>query len=406
MKLKGLYYGWFIVLGCFLVQALNSAAEFAPGVFLKPLVSYFECGRGDISGTFSLYILIIGSGSILSGKLSDKYGPRIVVTFNALLVGLGYILLSQVNSLWQMYLVWVVIGIGGSGCWAPTVSTVARWFTKRRGMAMGIVVAGFAVGGMIIPPFAQWLISSYSWQEAYLALGVITLIILLPSAQFIKRSPQQIGPKPLGELEKAPQSMGNLSFIQLIKNRQFWPLASTFLFFQFCCLLGYNHTVAYAIDTGMPEMVAATLMTIVASASLAGRLMIGFISDVFGSRLTLVYTLILFVTGFILLMFTQQQWAFYPFAVVFGLTSGGVIALQGIMVADLFSSASLGMGIGSVMAVGLTGAILGPIFGGYTFDVTGSYQLAWGGCVILGIVSILLSLKLSRSKGAKSEKGA
>lgn len=381
---------------CFLVQALNSAAELAPGVFLKPLVSHFECGRGDISGTFSLYILIMALGSILSGKLSDKYGPRIVVTFNALLVGLGYILLSQVNSLWQMYLVWVVIGIGGTGCFAPTVSTVARWFTKRRGMAMGIVLAGFAAGGMIIPPFAQWLISSWSWQEAYLALGVITLIILLPSAQFIKRSPQQIGPKPLGE-----QSTANLSFIQLIKNRQFWLLASVFSLFHFCCLLGYNHTVAYAIDTGIPEMVAATLMTVLAGSSLAGRVMIGYVSDVLGSRLTLVYTLILFLAGFILLMFTQQLWAFCTFAVAFGLASGGVITLQGIVVADLFSSVSLGMSIGAVMAVGVTGGILGPIFAGYTFDVTGSYQLALVGCVILCVVSTSLSLRLLRSQRPK-----
>lgn len=399
MKLKGLYYGWVIVFVSFLVQALNSTAELTPGVFLKALTTHFECGRGDISVTFSLYFLFMAPLSILSGKLSDKYGPRIVVTFNALLVGLGYVLMSRINFLWQMYLVWVVTGIGGSGYWVPTVSTVARWFTKRRGVAMGVTLTGFAVGGIIMPLFAQWLISSYGWRQAYLTLGLVTLIILLPSVQLMKRS-QQIGLKPLGEVEKDPQSIENFTFIELIKNKQFWLLGITLFLFQFCCLLGYVHTAPYAIDTGISAMVAATLLTIIAGGSLVGRLLIGSISDMIGGRLTLVCALILFTIGFILLTCSQQMWAFYAFAALFGIASGGVITLQAIVAADLFGSASLGMTTGSLLAVSLTIGTLGPTFAGYTFDVTGSYNLALLISITLCIISILLSLMLLRSSPA------
>ena len=175
-------------------------------------------------------MLLIGLFAILSGRLSDKYGPRILVTLNGLLTGIGFLLLSQISSLWQVYLIWgLFIGIGGSFLWVPLFSTIPRWFAKKRGIAIGITVAGFGLGGIISPLLAQWLISTYDWRQSYLILGLITFIVVIPLAQFMKHSPQRVGLKPYGEDETIKDEhflvtggTGGLALSQAIKTSRFW----------------------------------------------------------------------------------------------------------------------------------------------------------------------------------------
>jgi len=404
MKLKHLHYGWVVAFIGASILAAFALVNHTFGIFLRPLTMEFGWDRGALSGAVSMALVLTGFLSILSGRLSDKYGPRILVTLSGLIAGIGFLLMSQINSLWEVYLIWgLFIGVGGSCCIIPVTATIPRWFEKKRGVAIGITVAGVGLGGIISPPLAQWLISSYGWQQAYIILGLIIIIIIIPLAQFMKHSPQRIGLKPYGESEaiQDKQSLAStrgLSFKQAIKTGRFWGFGLISFCFFSCLQVIIVHIVPYAVDIGISAIVAASILSIIAGSSFMGRLSMGFISDRVGGRLVLSTCLTLATLALIWLLFAKEIWAFYLFAVVFGFAWGGMVPLQTIITAELFGLKFLGAILGGVFLLGTGGGALGAPLAGTIFDITGGYSLALLICVILGTLAIIFSLILLRYK--------
>ncbi len=406
MKLKHLHYGWVMVIIAVFILAAHVLIFYTFGVFLRPLTMEFNWDRGALSGAASMYVLMNGVLAIVGGRLSDKYGPRALVTISGLFTGMGFLLMAQVSSLWQVYLIWgLLFGVAGGSCTVPITSTILRWFVKRRGIAVGITFAGVGLGGMISPLLAQWLISSYGWRQAFIILGLITFIIIIPLAQFMKHSPQRVGLRPYGESGTVEDKQSSaliaegLSFKQVIKTGQFWLFGLILFGGIFSVLVISVHIVPYAVDIGISAMVAASILSIVLAGSVIGRISMGFISDRIGARRVLITCLVALTLALIWLLFAKEIWMFYVFAVVFGLAYGGVILLQPLVVAELFGLSSLGIIYGSVHFLGTIGGAVGAPLAGTIFDVTGSYSLAFLICVIIGVLAIILSLILLKAKG-------
>ncbi len=405
MNLKHLHYGWvMVVTGVFSLMAYASVI-YTFGIFLRPLTMEFNWERGALSGALSMFLLIGGLLGILGGRLSDKYGPRPLVTTTGLTAGIGFLLMSQVSSLWQVYIIWgILMGVAFSCCSVPVISTIPRWFQRKRGIAVGITVTGFGLGGMISPPLAQWLISSYGWQQAYIILGLITFIIIIPLAQFMKHSPQRIGLKPYGENgtiedKQSPASVAEgLSFTQAIKTGHFWIFGSILFCFLFSEQVIVVHIAPHTVDIGISAIIAASILSIVAGTSVIGRVSMGFISDRIGLRRALVACVVVLTLALIWLLFAQEIWMFYVFAVVFGVADGSIVPLQNLIAAELFGLSSLGIILATLMFCGTTGGAVGALLAGSIFDVTGSYSLAFLICVIMGALAIILSLILLRAK--------
>lgn len=405
MKLKHLHYGWVMVVigACILAAYVTIIYTF--GIFIIPITMEFNWDRGALSGAFSMYTLIGGFLGIFGGRLSDTYGPRPLATIGGLFIGIGFLLMSQVSSLWQVYLIWgVLFGVGGGSCYVPVTSTIPRWFAKRRGIAVGITVTGIGLGGVISPTLAQWLISSYGWRQACIILGLITSIIIIPLAQFMKHSPQRVGLKPYGENgtieDKQPSAsiVGGLSFKQAIKTSRFWLFGLILFCFFFAVLIIIVHIAPYAVDIGISAIVAASAVSILAAASVIGRFSLGFISDRIGARRVLTACLVTVTLALIWLLFAKEIWMLYAFAVVFGVAFGGIVPLQPLVVADLFGLSSLGIIFGTVHFLGTIGGALGAPLAGSIFDVTRSYHLAFLICVIIGVLATILSLILLKVK--------
>ncbi len=405
MKLKHLHYGWVMVVigACILAAYVTIIYTF--GIFIIPITMEFNWDRGALSGAFSMYTLIGGFLGIFGGRLSDTYGPRPLATIGGLFIGIGFLLMSQVSSLWQVYLIWgVLFGVGGGSCYIPVTSTIPRWFAKRRGIAVGITVTGIGLGGVISPTLAQWLISSYDWRQACIILGLITSIIIIPLAQFMKHSPQRVGLKPYGENgtieDKQPSAsiVGGLSFKQAIKTSRFWLFGLILFCFVFAVLVIIVHIAPYAVDIGISAIVAASAVSILAAASVIGRFSLGFISDRIGARRVLTACLVTVTLALIWLLFSKEIWMLYAFAVVFGVAFGGIVPLQPLVVADLFGLSSLGIIFGTVHFLGTIGGALGAPLAGSIFDVTRSYHLAFLICVIIGVLATILSLILLKVK--------
>jgi len=407
MKLEHPHYGWVMVVMAACIMATHALVFYAFGVFLKPLTVEFNWERGALSGAFSIALLLVGPFSILSGRLSDKYGPRILVTISGLSLGVGFLLMSQINSLWQVYLIWgLFMGVGISCSFVPIISTIPRWFTKKRGIAIGIAVAGFGLGGVIVPPLAQWLISAFGWRQAYLILGLITFIVVIPLAQFMKHSPQRVGLKPYGEDETIEDEHSlvteGLSITQAIKTSRFWVWGLILFCFFFCIQVTIVHIVPHAVDIGVSPIIAASITSIIAGCSVIGKLSTGFLSDKVGSRLLLIACISLATLALLWLLFAKEIWMLYIFAVIFGIGYGGIVLLQTVISAELFGLGSLGMVLATLMFCGTIGGALGAPLAGSIFDITGSYGLAFLICVIICALAIILSLILLKAKGWRS----
>ena len=403
MRLKRLHYGWVTVVIAACILVIYAFALFTFGVFLRPMTVAFNWERGVLSGALSVAILLAGFLAIVSGRLGDKYGPRVLLTISGLSIGTGFLLMSQINSLWQVYLIWgFFMGIGISCCWVPLVSTIPRWFAKRRGIAIGITVAGLGLGGIIAPLLAQRLISAYEWQQAFIILGLMTFIGIIPLAQFMKHSPQRVGLKPYGEDEtiknEHPLVAGGLSFPQVIKTSRFWVWGLILLHFFFSIRVVIVHIVPHAVDVGVPPIIAASIVSIIAGCSIIGQLSTGLISDRIGSRLLLIVCIFLQALALGWLLFAREIWMFYLFAVMLGLAYGGTVLLQTIITTELFGLSSLGIILGGLILFITVGEALGAPIAGSIFDITGSYSLVFLISVIMSAVAIILSLILFKTK--------
>lgn len=250
-----LFYGYIVVGVTFLILVVMFGTFYSFGIFFNPLLAEFGWTRAITSGAFSLCLLLFGFLSIITGRLSDRFGPKIVVTACGFILGLGHLLMSQIGAIWQLYLFYgVMMGIGMSGGFVPLVSTVARWFAKRRGIMTGIVVAGIGVGIMTIPPITSWLIASYGWRTSYIIVGIITLVLLVPVAQFLKRDPGQMARLPYGENGLEEKGLGlqarGFSLKEAVHMSQFW----MFFAMMFCFGIFLNiimvHIVPHATEIG------------------------------------------------------------------------------------------------------------------------------------------------------------
>ena len=171
------------------------------GVFFNPLLTEFASTRAAISAANSLAFLTTGCAAIFMGLLSDRFGPRAVLTTCAVFFGVGHLLMSQVSTLWQTYLCFIVIGIGFSSSDVVPLSIVVRWFVKKRGMMSGIMKVGTGLGIMVMPLVASVLIGKLEWRNAYLILGTMVLVVVIPLVQLLQRDPQTMGLLPDGEAQ-------------------------------------------------------------------------------------------------------------------------------------------------------------------------------------------------------------
>ena len=179
IKRAQFYYGYIVAGASIVLQVIMWGIFNTYGVFFIPLQDEFTWSRAEISGARSLSMFVWGFLGILLGNLNDRYGPRVIIAVCGCFFGLGYFLMSQINSIWQLYLFHgLIVGIGVSATDVVILSTVAHWFVKKRGMMTGIIKAGTGLGMFIMPLAATGLISSYSWRTSYMILGVMGFIII------------------------------------------------------------------------------------------------------------------------------------------------------------------------------------------------------------------------------------
>jgi len=338
------------------------------------------------------------------GRLNDRLGPRIVLTFCGFLMGLGYLLMSQLSAVWQLYLFYgVVIGTGMGGTRVPLLSTVARWFLKRRSLMTGIVLTGISTGRLVGPAVANWLISTYDWRAAYIVIGSVILVIIVLAAQFLKRDPARMGQMPYGGNEEVKQESGietrKFTIKEVVYTRQFWLVFTMLFCFGFCLFTITVHIVSNATDLGISAASAASILAAIGGASIAGNIILGGAAERIGNKQVFIIGFILMSAALFWLVIARETWMLYLFAVVLGFARGGMAASDSPLVAGLFGLNSHGLIFG-VTSLGFTiGAALGPFLAGSIFDNTGSYQMAFLISAAISIVGLVITALLTPITG-------
>jgi len=402
----GFFYGYIVVAAAFCIMVVIWSTFLTFGVFFKPVLSEFGWTRAVTSGAFSLSMVMQGLLGIAMGWLTDRLGPRLVMTICGVLLGLGYLLMSQIGTVWQLYLFYgVIVGIGMSGAWVPLLSTIARWFNKRRSMMTGIVVAGNGVGNLIGPPVASWLISTYDWRMSYIILGSAVLVVIVVAAQFLRRDPAQMGQVPYGEAKGGERGLKlepeGLSLREAVYTRQFWLFLVMLICLGACVFAVQVHIVSHATDLGISGASAANIFAVSGGLVIAGNFVLGSAGDRIGNRWVFIIGFILLSAALFWLVPAKQMWMLYLSMAVFGFAHGGCGASESPLVAGLFGLRSHGLIFG-VAGIGFTaGAAAGPLLTGYVFDVTGSYQLAFIVCAAVGIIGIVLAALLRPVTGER-----
>jgi MFS family permease len=223
------FYGYVIVAASFFIIFIMHGMYSSYGVYFSALQAEFGWNRATISAAQSLVFILAGTFSVVPGRLTDKLGPRVVMTISGLIIGLGYFLTSRVDTILQLFLFYgVIIGIGNSSVNVTQLSTTVRWFIKRRGMMSGIVKVGTGAGIFIMPLIAGWFIAAQGWRNAYLVLGLIAMVSVILVSQLLKRDPAQMGLKPYGAEEVSAKSAKlagiGLSFQEALRTRQLWTI--------------------------------------------------------------------------------------------------------------------------------------------------------------------------------------
>ena len=189
-----IFYGWWIVAVCFLSLFVFAGTGFYIfGIFLKPLMAAFPSwSRTTVSLAFTLYFVTMGLASPIVGRITDRYGAKRVIIAGGFITGVGFCLLSMTTSLWYFYLIYAVISIGlAAHGIIPATALVGNWFTKRRGRATGIAIAGIGVGAIAFAPTAGFLINSLGWSLSYIVIGVAAWLLIVPAAALVLRERPQ-----------------------------------------------------------------------------------------------------------------------------------------------------------------------------------------------------------------------
>ncbi len=395
----GFFYGYIVVIAVFFILLVGYGLYMVFGVFFEPLITEFGWSRALTSGAFSLSMILSGILGVAMGSLNDKFGSRIVLTACGFFLGLGFVLMSQVNSVWQLYLfAGVIIGIGISGMWVPPVSTVARWFATRRSLMTGIVVAGSGIGGLIEPPLVSRLISAYGWRTTYIILGIVIMLVVILAAQFLRRAPNQMGQ--LAHAENKEKNPGvelgaqGFSLKEASSTRQFWLVLGIFFCFGYSMFSIVVHIVPHAIGLGISAVNAANILAAMGGMSIIGNFALGYLGDKIGNRQLYIIGFIMMAAVLFWLVPVKEMWMLFLFAIIFGCAYGGMGASESPLIAWLFGLRSHGLIFG-VFGLGFTvGASVGPLLTGYIFDLTLNYQAAFWVCGAVSIVGLILSTVL------------
>ena len=399
---KKVFYGWWIVGGCFFILFVSvGAGIYSLPIFLVPLQDYFGWSRTSISLGAAIASISIGLMAPFVGIAIERFGMRSVMFLGGLIMATGFVGYASIMTLWHFWVASAVVAIGLSMvAFVPVQTLISYWFTRRRGTAMGLTLAGIGFGGLILVPITEMVITLYGWRIAYLCLGLTVLVpILIILLTVLRDSPSEMGLQPDGDYVESKidsEDRNKESVIpgveigEAIRSSSFWLLTIVVFATSFTTFGMVQHLSAFLTDAGYTPAAAANTLGAAIGLSVIGRVISGFLSDRFSTELVCAGLITLITIGLSALLYSEKQVALFVFSFCFGLGLGGYNVLLPLLVGMCFGLRAFSKILGLIILAGTIGSSLGPIFVGMLYDHHGDYQIAILGLITLGIIGMVV----------------
>jgi MFS family permease len=403
-KPPSIFYGYWILVSCFLITTICAGCgPISFSFFLTSLEKAFDWSRTEIMSAFTMFFFCAAISGPVVGRMVHRFGGRKVIFLGGLIMIIGYVLLSQMNSLWQYYISYVLIGFGFT-TFSPLVTSyiVANWFIRRRGAAIGIMTTGAGVSGIIFTPLViVYLIPNIGWSNTYITFAAIVAVVAIPMALFVIRNkPADMGLLPDGVKvpavdditgEITPKAEG-LTARKTASTRAFWLLALA-VFLLYTNMGVWQNQAPHLEDLGYNPGVFATAITLFSIMLIVGTLIFGWLCDKISVKLVFVFqaVLIIVATGILLLISSSSPaWLIWLYGIIMGVGVGGGMPTLTMLVSVNFGLVAYATILGMLSFFQSSGSAVGPILAGYIYDELGSYHWAF----IIIIIAIALAIPL------------
>jgi len=395
------FYGWWIIGALFLISAyLNGIIFLGFTAVFEPIVYEYNWSYAQVSFGASM-CWMSGLLAPLVGAFVDRWGPRKIIFGALVIIGAGLLLLSRINSLSMFYGVCLLLGVGMVGCMDTVPATVTiNWFRKKASIAMGIMLCGPAVGGLLVPLVTR-TIDTFDWRVAMVIFGTGAWVLLLPLSLLIRHRPEQYGYLPDGEVikehviheEETPSQVNEIAIglRQALKSRPFRHIALGLI----CHMCVINsvivHVMPYLSSIGIARTTSSFIASSIPLISIAGRLSFGWLGDKLDKRRITTLGFAMLSLSMVCFGFSSAVgiWLIIPFLILFGIGYGGPIPVMLTLLREHFGRARFGSILGIIIGGALLAGMIGAPLAGWVFDSFGSYTGAWFGFAVITIVGML-----------------
>ena len=394
------FYGYVVVAACFVVlffvwgMVLNTFP-----IFLKPITEDMNWGRGALAMALLMGSVGTAVSAPIAGILIDRVGAKPVMVAGALMVGLGLLVGSRITQLWQLYLIFTVIGCGlMCSSIIPCSLLISNWFVARRGTAMSGAFVGTSAGGMIMSPVANWIILHHGWRTAFALSGIAILAVVIPVVLLaIRTHPAELGLEPYrdaGSAASGTEDEWGVGVKEAFSHRVFWQIAVIMLVIGLVTGGLGNHCVAYLTDLAHSPDRAAFAWSLVMGVMILGKLSIGPIADRWGAKNAMAGACLLFAASIAILAFAQPYWVALLFAATYGFACGAPLVVNPLLTSGYLGMKHFGALYGVLNIMGTVGGAIGPVGAGLYFDREGTYLPVFYLFIALIMVAMIVAISL------------
>ena len=383
---------WLVVTALFVTLFFIFGSGYnTAGVFFTPVIRTFGWSRARLSTLQTALAIATGVSVPFIGWMLDRIEARIVMAAGAVTAAAGFVVASLAHSYGALIVAYLLIGIGvGAATLLPCSMVIANWFGARRGVAMGLVMAGTSVGGMVMTLVSDRTITLMGWRFGYLVLAAPVVLIVVPMILVFVRTRPHRGPS--STMAQAAAALPGMEVGAALSCRSFWMLAAATLCFA-VAVSGTNlHSVPYLIGIGYAPARAAFVLSVLLALGGMGKLVIGWIADRIGARPALAVSLLGMAAGVSLLTGARSRFPLIGFVMVYGLSFGAPLALLPMVMAESMGLKRFGSLYGLIGFFHTVGSATGPVIAGRVFDLRGSYSYAFESFVVLLIIGSVAAL--------------
>ncbi len=392
VRMPRIYRGWWVVSVPFLAAALGTGAgQYGFGIFIEPLEETFGWNRSQISASLSFTAV----GSLLAplmGRTIDRYGTRPVMAISLVMVAASFLIRPMMTELWHWYALSLLQYTGYTGAsMLPAGKLVGLWFRRTRGRVMGLTAMGNNFGGLVMPPLMGWMLLMLSWQATYVALGVMSVLLVVYTLAWVRDSPtsRDTDPESIQPGAAGVSHVTGKTVSEALKDRVFYAIALSVTLGTFTYSAIIPQIIPHLLDSGATLAVASLVLSMYAIAGMVGKFVMGLVAERITSRYALMANFVGQAVFLIAMIWADSPVVMWTVVPLLGVFNGAFGALFQLVVQDAFGVRYFGSIMGLINFATLVSFFVGPILAGVSYDITGSYTFAFVSVAVMFVIAAL-----------------